>query len=677
VASEQWALAGSSFHDPSNGLKIRGLSRSIARRRPAWLENPDADGAVLGQVPRAGLQEIVFRLQYSGLASMDTALGKMATLIDKVEACKLDPNGSALVWTPHGSAKSGTFRALLGEVVELPIELGGDGYGWFVGDPVFVVSLTCSPFWEGTESTPAISASWTTPSGVVTVPDVPGDAPALGELVVTNDEATDHVRWLMWGSGPDAGGLIDSDALVTTGFSGVGTTRTGAYDVGGGNTVIRATLTSVTTAVCGTGELMHEGTYKVLARVYATESGAHARLVWQDKDGPFTANPWDDLIAADNWVKLDLGTINVVGTSLGDQVWSGRIEAYNSNGGTLDVDFIVLVPVADGHGLARATTPEPGGVVNAYDDFTGTTSGSALGTRTPVIGSAWATAGAATDFAFIDAGAATGNTTEAISRSATSSTPRFAVVGSVLTNMEVSCKMGIETGALTTLGPGVQGPVARYVDTSNYLRLNVLAAVVGSVFNVRLELFTIVAGTVSTQLATSSNTFVIPCTSYVVPVVTAYASGAAVGRLYAADGTLLDGVSGFASELATGGALDDGKGGVVDSSNLGGDTYERWYDDVTVTAPPAEAVVAYAGQDFRVTHNEAVRADADSGRYGVPPYYRPAGHFYLQPEGAASRSTHMVIIGSPTDLDTGAWSTIDHSLTADVTYTPRGNAIPR
>jgi hypothetical protein len=60
------------------------------------------------------------------------------------------------------------------------------------------------------------------------------------------------------------------------------------------------------------------------------------------------------------------------------------------------LDYLILVPQADGYGKARARR------LVAYDTFTGTTAGGALNTRVAPLGGTWATSGDATDFVFSD-----------------------------------------------------------------------------------------------------------------------------------------------------------------------------------------------------------------------------------------------------------------------------------
>jgi hypothetical protein len=856
MAVEQWSLDGLDLHDPSAGLKIRGLQRTIARRRAAWLENPDTDGAVLGQVPRAGLMELVFRLQYHSQANMDAALVSAASLIDKLEACKLNPEGLGLEWTPHNSTKTVAFRALLGEVIELPIELGGDGYGWFRGEPVLVVSLTCLPFWEGEpledivdafasdsiadytfdagaagnvsitggvmdaaanlttenrlwhdastydlydaqvtvkhtlgttltnykagvilkrvdasnyleayvddtgaasrlridrvlagartnlvsttltrmtvstaywvrgrlEGTVVVAEHWTSAptitgtatsantttlagadatafgrgvagrAGLVWTPQqtaanlddfrvqpnlwrtdkpivsgeifgVPGDAPALGELNIADGEGQNR-RYAQWGSGKGGAWahILDSDDLVTSGFQGTGDTASGAYDgTAGGNSTVSATLLTLPAAICGTGELTHIGTFRAFARVLVTTSDCHLRFVWQDKDGPKTANAWASPATANLWADVPLGVITLVSTGRGDQVWSGQLEAYTDTTASLDVDFIGLIPVDDGQGVSRSIAPNTGGVVSAFDNFTSTTAGNALSTRTPVTGAAWSTSGAATDFAFSDLSIEFG-VGETLRRGATGT--RFAVFGSSITDTVISSRMNYS-------GEGFGGLIARWADANNYLR----ATYNDDTFE--LLIVKTVGGVATTLLQVTDDTY--PSfsegTGGVFRLTVRTSGYVLVERLNAAGTTVISSFTVTDPVLAAGGTLATGKPGVVHDGGAG--SAGVYFDDITVMSLDSEPLVICSGQNMLVLHDEAVRADSDSGRYGALPTYRPAGHFYVQPAGDDGRSTHVAARAHRNDLAIGSYETIDDILQVQALWTPRGNAIPR
>jgi hypothetical protein len=58
--------------------------------------------------------------------------------------------------------------------------------------------------------------------------------------------------------------------------------------------------------------------------------------------------------------------------------------------------------------------------------------------------STWDTSGATTDFQFVDAGEAGNNPDEAVSRSASSASFRYAVVGAAMTDQRVTVRFGAQ-----------------------------------------------------------------------------------------------------------------------------------------------------------------------------------------------------------------------------------------
>jgi hypothetical protein len=249
---------------------------------------------------------------------------------------------------------------------------------------------------------------WVSSNPIVTgtIPGIPGDVPAEVNYYLT-ERSNQNRRFVELGaeqryfnpSSPTAN-LIDSEDLATSGFAGVQATRTGAYRRSGAvNDVVRGTLGSITSAIAGTGNLPHVGTYRVRARAYASSASVQARLSWQVGSGRFQPNSWVTPPVYGTFVDLDLGTVSIPPASSGTQQWSGRIEAFGAEGDTLDIDHLVLVPT-EFYGKARGNYTYAPGAVVGYDNFTGTTAGNALNLRTAPAGGAWATSGEATDFAW-------------------------------------------------------------------------------------------------------------------------------------------------------------------------------------------------------------------------------------------------------------------------------------
>src|SRR4029079_3039469 len=180
-------------------------------------------------------------------------------------------------------------------------------------------------------------------------------------------------------------------------------------------------------------------------------------------DGPFRQNLWVNCHMIGSWIELDLGIISVPVKASGTQRWVGFVEAYTDTpADTLDVDYLVLVPAAEGYGKARSVGSLATAAVNGYDDFTTLAGAGALNTRVAPAGGTWATSGVATDF--VGSSSPTGS---ALRSTVSEATPRLAILGS--TNYTDS-QVEIWSQYSSAFTPGVYSAAsARYVAASNYL----------------------------------------------------------------------------------------------------------------------------------------------------------------------------------------------------------------
>jgi hypothetical protein len=351
---------------------------------------------------------------------------------------------------------------------------------------VYEVSFVCLPFGLGTEVDLGDNVETTLPVLIFTEASVAGDVPGLGRLVIDDDSGVNQY-WVTWGlqsryysSSANAALFYEAEGRTAMGGSAIAAGPAGAS--GAGSNVMRQTSIATayqailsTQATAAGAHLSHVGTFRVYARVQVptTNTGeVTVALEWAEGDFfSYTRNQATTIPATQEgkWRLVDLGLVSPREVTQGTQRWEGRIIAKSSAGGDdIDIDYLFLVPADEGSGIAsgvdQAFTPT---VFSARDDFTGTTAGVALNTRTPAIGAAWATSGAATDFAFIDVGTST-NIDEAVSRSSTNSN-RYGVFGSAMTAMRVSARIGLETaGTLPTAQAGI---IARWTDANNHLRL--------------------------------------------------------------------------------------------------------------------------------------------------------------------------------------------------------------
>lgn len=662
---EQLVLDGVALNDVTN-YRLQGFEAPPPKKKYEWAAGGDSDGSALVRDPLFENREITLRIRIAPRATMDLALTAVAQIVDLLEEAEKQPNGLDLVWTPANGTRSITFKVLSGEVSELPIALSGDDFGWFRSSPVIHVTLNCKPFGYGSESLTSTSAS-ATPFVTITVPSVPGDVPAEGRLIVT-DSATQNRRHLEWGLEQQhynaaTSLLVDSDNMVTSGFAGTGTTRSGAYDPNAtGNNVIRATLYSPT-AVCGTGNLSHVGTFRVKARVYMTGTGpVRCRLAWQEGDGAFSSNPWARVDTMATWFEVDLGIITVPPKELGTQRWSGRIEAYSDTAAdTIDVDYLVLVPAGEGYGKARSAGLTTSSSSVAYDDFNsiGTSN---LNARVASLGGTWATSGVATDFAGITSPypgtAYRGTVSEA--------TPRFAVLGATnYTDVQVEI-WGLYLWP-TIAAEDRSYAIARWTDSSNYLRL---------AFNSEgaFAIQQVVAGVVTTL---ASKPFTMAPNTYYGARLTAFATGVIIGELRWANSTNAPFLTLKASStaVATGGTLATGKPGFADQ-HFGPSAIARFYNFFSAGVPTTEPIVVYSTRSAEIHSDSAIRVDSTNTYWGPVPFYSGA-RFLVPPAGNESRTSRVLVKLNRQDIDASDATNVTDNVTIQVAYTPRYSVVPR
>lgn len=649
-------------------LRLDSFEPGIAKKRPEWASSGDSDGGLLVRQALYDNAEGSFRVRVRA-ASMDAAMSAIGTLALKLQECEnLSAGGGSglpALWTPAGATAGLTMYLLLAEITDRPITVTD---GWLIGAPVLTVSFTRKPFLYGSEITgPTVTS--TQPILSVDIPNVPGDVDAEARAVLT-DGSTQARRFAEWGiesrfytPASPAPVLIDSEDLATAGFAGVLATRTGGYRRSGAtHDTVSAQLPPTPVAVCGTGNQLHVGTWRIKARLWCASINQYWRLAYQTGDGGFTVNDWVQPIVAGGYCEVDLGVISVPPIEAGSQKWSGRIEAYSANGviEAGDVDYLLLYPAEEGYG--RVTQPISGlaALVVGYDDFAGHASGSALSTQSGEIGGAWTTAGATTDFVSDGSGNEKRTTTA-------DTGPRFAVLGTSYTDTQVdaSCSQSFSgSGTVSSYA------IARYIDTSNYafarLRQVYQSGSGGGIKTSVLEIGVVIAGA-ETVLATANN----PGSPASVRA-TARANGQLTGYLLDAAGNTIVSASGSHSSLQTGGTLQTGKPGFADKSNV---SSTRLYAGVTVTQPAAEQFVINSGRALEIRSDSTLRQSTDGASYGDIP--SRGSRLFIPPAGAAGRTTRIVARSTRANLTSAADTPLGDSLTLVVFYTPRYVAVPR
>jgi hypothetical protein len=678
MATESWSFDSVSL--TSGNFALLELAADPPRERQNWITAADSESAALFRQPLHENRTITMKIRVTSQASMNAALAQVGAIVDKLRKASSTTAGVPLVWTPGSASLSVTFTVLTGEIVGLPISLDGDGYSWVLQRPMISLELTCQPYGVGARVVYGSTTTNSTPFQVLELPTIPGDIDALGELIVT-DAATQSRRHVEWGlEGPltynaATSLLIDSDDMVTSGFSGAQATTTGAYDpnAAGNNSVSLTLVAGTTTAIAGTGNLSHVGVFRVKARIQSGSLSNEFRLSWKALDGPMNHNAWVLPLSTTDWQELDLGTITIPAATLGTQRWTGQVEiaAATSSPGTAVVDYLVLVPQADGYGVARSAYTYSSGIATGYDAFVGTTAGVALGVRAAPLGGSWATSGDATDFAFADQ-FTTGDTVESIIRStvAAETNGRFAILGSTsYTDSQVDVRARFSQGSFNE----EQTAILRWTDSSNYLRL--VSPKTGlATDTARIE--QVVAGVV-TVLASSTFDWTVFVPDYGSLGLRyrlrfiAYASGRTLGFILSEAGDLLLSLDASSTAIATGGTLATGKPGLRDRATSATGPVNRYFTEFSVSTPAAEPIVIYSGRNLQIRYDDTLRQDSTGTYSGRPQSYN--GSRFLLPPG----TSRILAKARRNDIVTAADANVTDSTTIQVAYSPRYLAVPR
>jgi hypothetical protein len=431
------------------------------------------------------------------------------------------------------------------------------------------------------------------------------------------------------------------------------------------NNVVRATLTASPLAVCGTGNLTHQGSFRVKARVYASAAGQYVRLSWQEGDGPYRSNPYVTPPVPGAFNEIDLGLITVPPKQLGTQRWSGRIEAYTTTTpgtDTLDIDYLVFVPAGEWYGRARGeVVPDTPSVFSVRDEFN-QTAGALTGKVAPVGGTYVAMTGSDTNDLQVEA---TGHTAQRTDVSDTGT-----ILGGIYPGRAVGLDVNLGATAAqmdwkaSVDSVAVRGLMIRVVDASNFL-----AVTVHSDRTVRVRRIVAAGGTLMNQVnAVSVSSF------------TGWQSlrFAALGASYyvwmgAAGGNLRLICSGSHADLESGGALATGDVYLYDDQATA-TACTRNYDNFQAWVPPIPTVL-YSGRTAEIRSDGAGRQDSTGTYYGPMPAYR-GGPIYIPPAGDKNRTTRLFAKAHRNDIEAAASEPVTDSLTVQVIVTPRYAVVP-
>lgn len=658
----------------ANGYTLLSHSYPPPPRAIQWASSADTEGESVGGF-RYGNREIQVGLRVTGTSQANIAANVQA-LQEKI--AKMTREGGTYKRTLPGG------EIIVFDVLDVEADALFDNRFIHKFRTEMPVKFICKPFGRGASVTLSDHTETTLPWLVFTETGIKGDVPGLGKLVVDEDDADD--QWfLLWGlqsqyydAAATAALAYQAESLTPLGTAAAAAGPTGASGAGS-NTIFDGSLTTslraiLSTQASGGGSHMSQvGRYQVWARVQtpATNTGAvEVALEWGEGDfRKFTRNDevpvYLDVVNSlgqlinlgaweGTWRLVNLGQIDLAKVAQGTQRWEGRVLAKSTVAGDdIYVDYLMLVPVDEGYGEARATPPAASPTsFSARDEFDQTAG--ALAGKTLPAGGTWSGAGDADDFTV----ETTGKTAQRTAVSDAAWPGRIALAGaSTFTTVAAQVDMK------STVEQGGGGVFARYVDTSNYLAA-LLAAGDGVALYETIGGTQLLLGYAPLPMLTS--------TFWTVRIAVDTAGRWALWAKLAGSPFGTPALIGQSANLATGGTLASGRVGIIDYYAFA-TAATRNYDNFAVWVPTADAVL-FASQSAEIRHDRVIREDS-AGAIWTPVSDYEGSYMKIPPAGREARTTRIIVKASRNDPDYGADSAID-DISARLTYQPRYLQVP-
>jgi hypothetical protein len=661
--------------DLNDGAIFRAMKAQYPTpaRKVNWAQNADTEGAIPASLQYEDRQiTIECRVVGSSASDLQTQLGYLEQKIGKINEAD-GIGGTHEYVSPSGAV-------CIFDLLEGAADYELDNTALANKYTVVTITFTAKPFWRSgvaSETVGVDHVETTLPCVIGVDPVVGGDVPALGRLVIDNDqEAADQLTFI-WGTqsryySAAASAELFYQAESRTPLSGAATAALGGASGAGSNTVKRNDLLPSWQAILSTqasgggSHLSHIGTYRVFARIQRPTSNNGAVSVCLEwGQGDFlrhTRNESVDFATEELegvWTLVDLGLVHLDKVTAGTQRWEGRFLAKSTS--ALDdiyVDCLMLFPVDEGYGSLKITpsltVPSS---VSAHDEFDQGGGGVLAGKVAPA-GGTWSEALHAGSFNL-------NSTNHYITRTAVSDSEslglaegRVALLGTTeYTDIVVGVDMFIPTGPpggnrefgvtcrYGTLG--LVGLIAPAESVPGLWRVGTLGFT-GSSIGKGIVPFDVEDRWLQLRLAVSST-----------------------GRWeFWCNGILLG--SGSDTSLATGGEKEKGKIGIYDQYP-NANALTRIYDNF-VAYPPAFDAAVFSKQSAEVRAERVQREDA-SGTLWVARKDYKGSYFTLPPSRREGRSARTIVKLSRGNTDTMADSAIDDA-SFKVFWQSRGLVLP-
>jgi hypothetical protein len=442
-------------------------------------------------------------------------------------------------------------------------------------------------------------------------------------------------------------------------------TLSGASGGGSNNAVRHNNLATAWTPVINTNlvagtYLTHVGTYRLWARVYTT-SAIPPRLRAVYDVGDIILPEENDAVqvpGANGLYLVDLGTVRLDRDPIGTHRWQGQIQAKGAAGGeNIYIDELYFFNTDEAYAVLSAPVISTLGTlpVVAYDNFI--QAAGVLSAAAAPRGGNWDESGDVDDFTL--SGSPDFNVARTVTNDASLSAGQHVHLdgSSSIAGCEVQADITLVGDSfLINAGEGLRACVmARFVDTNNWLAAAIGFEYPDGLFKARL--LKRVAGAVS-ELGSyddfsdgawraGTNTFARRVTLTVTSDGGAALWVAPVGSDVAEDLITVN----ADANLATGGALDDGKVGLYDACKLTAGVITRTYDNFLARSGEAIDSVMFAGKKAQLRTDGNWRESSDGGSYG--PISFPLGRLLRIPSpGAEGRDVELLLRHSRGELNT-------------------------
>lgn len=662
--------------DLSDGTKFRAIKALYPTpdRDVNWASSADTEGALPANL-RYQNRTITIECRVYGTSSSDlqTQLGNLEQKVGKIN----EEGGTHEYVAPSGVV-------CVFDLLEASADYELDNAALANKRAVVMITFTAKPFWRSglANETAGIDHAETTLPCVIGVDTaVGGDVPALGRLVIDDDQGVD--QWtLLWGtqsrfydSSADAALFYQAESRTPQSGAATSAATSGASGAGS-NTVLLSTLipnyqSVLSTQASGGGNhLKHVGNYRIVARIYrpVTNTGKVSLcLEWAQGDflNP-TRNAPVSYLADElegQWTLADLGQISLSKTAVGAQQWEGRVLAASTvNGDGIHVDCLMLFPVDEGYGeLKVVPSLESPTLLLGHDEFD-QSAGNLDAPKTAPLGGNWSEVNRTGANGFQVETTAHKLQRTTVSDEATAFKGSWAILGTATpTATAVQVTLTTPDTELQSTFYRFYGVFSRYTSITNFL----LGAVTPQDssndewrWSVWLGTEVLAGGPVPGNIKT------VPTDIRLIVDKS--------GRWQMWVGGLFMG-SGQHAALVTGGASEKGKFGIFDQHSSP-TALTRSYDNFVAFTPGAFDAAVFASQSADVRSDRMLRENP-SGTLWVPRTDYKGAYFRTPPARREARSVRTIVKLSRGNVDTMADAGIDDA-SFKIFWQARGLVLP-